>query len=180
MMLLRLLNPQGIAGLAAATILACLLVVAKVDSRHWKKRSAEFEQLYRAEAKAHAESLANFKLATERARAADRANVERVRAAQASISERIEHDYQARLAAARTRAERLRNDAQPAAGPGGGGSAAVSGLPQATGLAAPPPGQDRLPDSERLIATEQAIQLDELIRWVRAQSAVDPNARTSE
>jgi hypothetical protein len=27
-----------------------------------------------------------------------------------------------------------------------------------------------------LTATEQAIQLDELIEWVRAQAKVDPNA----
>ena len=31
-----------------------------------------------------------------------------------------------------------------------------------------------------LIATEQAIQLDELIRWVRAQAAIDPNAAAAE
>jgi hypothetical protein len=33
--------------------------------------------------------------------------------------------------------------------------------------------QDGLPD--RLLATEQAIQLDELIKWVKRQSAIDPN-----
>ena len=29
----------------------------------------------------------------------------------------------------------------------------------------------------RLIATEQAIQLDELIQWVRAQAGLDPNGQ---
>ena len=33
--------------------------------------------------------------------------------------------------------------------------------------------QDRLPDADALTATEQAIQLDELIKWVEAQAAVD-------
>ena len=32
-----------------------------------------------------------------------------------------------------------------------------------------------LPQSDRLIATEQAIQLDELIKWVKAQAVIDPN-----
>ena len=47
------------------------------------------------------------------------------------------------------------------------------------GLAAAPagiaqtPGEDRFSDSDALTATEQAIQLDELIKWVRRQAAVD-------
>jgi hypothetical protein len=38
-----------------------------------------------------------------------------------------------------------------------------------------PPLKTRLPLADRLEATEQAIQLDELIKWVRAQAAVDSN-----
>src|SRR3954447_9642689 len=45
-----------------------------------------------------------------------------------------------------------------------GPSAAPAGAAQATG-------QDRLPEADALTATEQAIQLDELIKWVRAQAA---------
>jgi hypothetical protein len=45
----------------------------------------------------------------------------------------------------------------------------------ASGSADEAPGKDRLPQSDALIATEQAIQLDELIRWVEAQAKVDPN-----
>ena len=180
MTLLRLLNPQGIAGLAAATILALLLIAAKIDARHLGKQSARFEQLYRAEAKAHAETIANFKIATERARAADRANVERVEAAQSSISERITNDFQSRLADARARAERLRGHPQAASDLGAGRSAPMPGLPASPAGPAQGPRQDRLPDPDRLIATEQAIQLDALIKWVRAQAAVDPGNRAGE
>lgn len=49
-------------------------------------------------------------------------------------------------------------------------SAAAAGPAQAAG-------QDRLPPSDALTATEQAIQLDELIKWVGAQAAVDPNEK---
>ena len=195
MMLLRLLNPQGIAGLAAAAILALLLIAARIDARHWKKQAAQFEQLYRAETKAHAETVANYRLAAERARAADRANAERVEAAQSSISERITNDFEARLAdaRARARAQRLRGPTQAATGRGGGRDAPVPGLPAAPSATDQAAGQDRLPgapdevptswgphDPDRLIATEQAIQLDALIRWVRAQAVVDPNDRAGE
>jgi hypothetical protein len=180
MMLLRLLNPQGIAGLAAAAILALLLIAAKIDARHWKKQSAQFEQVYRAEAKAHAATIANFRLAAERARAADRANAGRVRAAQAVINERTDHDYEARLAAARARAGGLRQSAEAGGHSGGRRSASVPGLPAPASGPAQAAREDRLPDPDRLIATEQAIQLDELIKWVRAQAAVDPSGRDSE
>lgn len=180
MTFLRLLNPPGIAGLTAATILALLLIAAKIDARHFRKQSAQFEQLYRAEAKAHAETTANYRIAAERARAADRANARRVEAAQFRINERTSNDFQARLAAARARADRLRDEAQAAAGRGGGRSAPMPVLPASPARAAQTAGQDRLPDAERLIATEQAIQLDELIKWVRAQASVDPNNRTGE
>ena len=180
MTILRLLNPQGIAGLAAATILALLLIAAKIDARHFRKQSAQFEQLYRAETAAHAQTVANYRLAAERARAADRANAERVRAAQASINERTSNDLQARLADARARAERLRRQAQAGGNPGIGGGASVPANAAPAPRAGQAAGQDRLPDSDRLIATEQAIQLDELIKWVRAQAIVEPNAPAGE
>jgi hypothetical protein len=49
-----------------------------------------------------------------------------------------------------------------------GPSAAAGGVAQAAG-------QDRLSAGDALTATEQAIQLDELIKWVKAQTAVDNN-----
>lgn len=180
MTLLRLLNPQGLAGLAAAAVLALLFIAAKIDARHWKRQSAQFEQLYRTETKAHAETVANYKIAVERARAADRVNAERVEAAQSSISERIVNDFEARLADARARAHRLRGSTPAPTDRGGGRSASLPGLPVAAAGAGEAAGQDRLPDPDRLIATEQAIQLDALIRWVRAQASVDPNHRTGE
>lgn len=174
-MILRLLNPQGLAGLAASLILALLLLAAKIDGRHWRKQAAQFEQLYRGEARAHGATVANYRAAADRARAADRANAARVEAAQRSINERTAYDFEIRLAAARVRAGGLRPSAQARADLGLGGAADLSRLsPAARGLAQTA-GEDRLPDPDRLTATEQAIQLDELIKWVRAQSAVAPD-----
>ena len=73
MMYLRLLNIQGIAGLAVAVCLALLLVIQKGDTRHWRKQSGQFEQLYRAEQSAFAGTVANYRAAADAALAADRA-----------------------------------------------------------------------------------------------------------
>jgi len=182
-MILRLLNWQGIAGVAVSIALLGLLVAQAIDARHWHKSSDRFEQLYTNGQLALANTTAAYRAATDTARAEDRANSARIAAEQHTINERTEHDFETRLADARATAARLseRLRASPAAAdPGSGGTAPVPGLsaaprsaPQAAGDNRLP--DDRLPDSAALIATEQAIQLDELIVWVRKQAAVDPN-----
>ena len=173
MMLLRLLNPQGIAGLAAAACLAVLLLLQKAETRHWKKQSASFEQLYRGEQATLTGTVANYRAAADQARAADRANLARVTAQQRAISERTSNDFEARLAAARSIAQRPRGqDTGAPANPGAGRAAALPRLPASSGSAAQAAGEDELPQSDALTATEQAIQLDELIKWVRAQADI--------
>jgi signal transduction histidine kinase len=176
MTILRLLNVQGIAGLAVGAVLGLLLVLQKGETRHWKKQSGQYEQLYKREQAALAGTVANVRAAAEQARAADLANARRVLADQAQINERTSHDLETRLADARARAEQLRIEtARGAAAPGDRGAAPVPGLSVAAGQPAQAPGQDRLPPADALTATEQAIQLDELIKWVRRQHSVDPN-----
>ena len=46
-MILRLLGPQGLAGLAVSLCLTLLLVWQKGETRHWRKQSGQYEQLYR-------------------------------------------------------------------------------------------------------------------------------------
>jgi hypothetical protein len=171
---LRLLNVQGIAGLAVSLALGILLVVQKSETRHWKKSSAQFERLYGEQQSAMATTVANYRAAAEQARAADQANANRVAAEQRSINERTSNDFEARLAAARALAQRLRGEADSAAAnPGARGSTPVPGLPGASGGPAQAAGEDRLSQSDALTATEQAILLDELIKWVKAQAQVD-------
>lgn len=176
MSLLRFLNVQGVAGLAVSLALGILLLIQKAETRHWKQEGARFEQLYRGEQSALAGTVANYRAATDAARAADQANAERVATEQRRINERTAHDYEARLAAARLSAQRLRSETAAAADPGRGASPPVSTLPAPAGGAAGAAGQDRLPQPDALTATQQAIQLDELINWVRRQHSVDPNA----
>lgn len=180
MMLLRLLGPQGIAGLAVSLCLGLLLLLQKGETRHWRKQSGQFEQLYRGEQAAFANTVAGYRAAAEAARAADKANAERAAAEQRAINERISHDFEARLAAARASADRLRRQASAATDSRGRGNAHMPGLPTASGQPAQAAG-DGFPLTTkeldwRLTATEQAIQLDVLINWVRRQATVDPNS----
>jgi hypothetical protein len=176
MTFLRLLNIQGIAGLAVGIALALLLVIQKGETRHWKKESGHFEQLYGQEQAALAGTVADYRAAADQAQASDKANAERVTAEQQAINERTSNDYETRLAAARSLAQRLRGQsAGAAADPRSGAGQAMPSLPIPAGGPHEAAGQDRLPESDRELATDQAIQLDELIKWVRAQGAVEPS-----
>ncbi|MEO6433295.1 MAG: hypothetical protein ABIO29_04880 [Sphingomicrobium sp.] len=179
-MILRFLNLQGILGLAAAAILSSFLGMARIDAGHWKRQSTRFEQLYRGEVASHAETIAAVRAARERAHAEDNANAKRVRDAQTLINQRTADDLETRLADARhrARAQRLRQQPQAPAGDSGRAGPAMPGLPAAPGDPDHSTAQDRFPrpalgDDDALLATEQAIQLDELIQWVRAQAAID-------
>jgi methylthioribose-1-phosphate isomerase len=177
MALIRLLNMQGIAGIAIAAALGILLLIQKAETRHWHKQSSAFEQLYGQERAALSTTVANYRAAAQEAQAADQANAARVAAEQRSINERTSNDFEARLAAARLSAQRLREqNAAAAAAPGGSASAAVPGLSAAAGGPAEAADEDGLPRQDALTATEQAIQLDELIKWVRRQAALNANA----
>ena len=176
MMILRLLGPAGIAGLAVSLCLAFLLVIQKGETRHWKKQAGQFDRLYRGEQAVFAGTVASYRAATEAARVADRVAAARVVAEQGAINERTSYALELRLADARARADRLRTEARTAASnPGVGAAAPVSGVPVAAGRSAQAAGQAELSSDDSLIATEQAIQLDELIKWVKAQAAVEPN-----
>jgi hypothetical protein len=179
-MILRVLNWQGIAGIAVALTLMVMLTVQKLETVHWKKQSEKFEQLYQQEQAAFALTTANYRAAAAQAQLADKANADRVAADQRSINERTQDDFQARLAAARSLAQRLRGEARGTpADPGSGADAAMPGLPAPAGGHAQASNEDGLSQSDQLIATEQAIQLDELIKWVKQQHGVDPNGARS-
>lgn len=159
--------------LVAALVAGLMLALLVQDRNRWKSKAQDYVQLLSAERAAHAATVANYRAAAERARREDAENLARVKASQAAINERTANDYESRIAAARAAASRLRSDAGAGADPSSGGGAAMSGIPASAERADEAAGKNRLPDADRLIATEQAIQLDELIRWVRAQSQID-------
>ena len=131
-----------------------------------------------AEKDAHLQTIANFVQASRLAEARQAANVTRVAGEQATITERIEHDYEKRIAAVRARADalaqRLRSEAP--ADPGLSGGADLPGSGTTSGGLAETAGNFRLPASldlgQRLTCTLQAEQLNSLISWNIAQAAV--------
>jgi hypothetical protein len=162
------------AGAFLFTALALLLLVH--DRNHWKA-SAELRQQQLAQTKAaFDQTAAGYRAAAAQAQAADAANVARVEAEQSAINERTADEYQTRIAAARTDAQRLRDYKTASADPSGSGGTSVPRLPAPASGTAQAANEDRFPDADALTATEQAIQLDELIKWLRQQHALDPNS----
>ena len=170
---------------AAAARLGGVLLVALAltflvhDRNHWKG-TAELRQQQLAQTKAaFDQTVAGYRAAAAQARVADAANAARVKAEQSAINERTEDEFQTRIAAARADARRLRDNQAAAANPRSGRAASMPGLPTPASGIAQAASEDRLSESDRLIATEQAIQLDELIRWVGQQHSITPNQDSS-
>jgi len=162
-------------GLKLAIGFACIALLALLvhDRNRWKAKTGHYAELLAGERAAHAATIANVRVAAAQSREADAANAARVRSEQASINERTEDDFESRISAARAAADRLRAKSQVGTGGRDGGATPMPGLPAAAARPAQGAREDRFSDPDRLTATEQAIQLDELIKWVRAQAAVE-------
>lgn len=108
------------------------------------------------------------------ARAADVVNAQRVKAEQVRITQEVSHAYRDRVAALATRVAGLRKQAGQRGGRAAdvpAASGAATGSDEATG-------GDGFSIELREVATRQAIQLDELQKWVKLQGSVD-NSRGS-
>lgn len=125
--------------------------------QHAHERTTAAATLFAERVRSTAESL--------RARALARARA--VEQRQQVISQEVSHAYEMRIADARRRAAALRLRAgEGRTNPGRGGD----GLPSAAGTTGEPDGSaadSGLSLDERLIATEQAIRLEELQNYVR-------------
>ena len=156
----------------------------------WIKTAGEFERERNAERISHTQTKTRYRIAQFEASRLEQERLADVQTRQQEITDAVEQDYQARLAAARARAEQLRHELRTRSAAGGASrDLAVSGVPDTAGafdgatedpelpaLAAGAAGQ-----LERdLTATEQAIQLDALIDWVEQQAAIDPNQSPSQ
>ncbi|HKY82610.1 MAG TPA: hypothetical protein VJM09_14180 [Sphingobium sp.] len=92
----------AIAAMAIALAFTLLrLEVRTAERDKWQTQAA-------AEKQAHEQTVANYRAASAEAQRQAQANVERVRAEQAQITERTVNDYQARLADVDARYERVR------------------------------------------------------------------------
>lgn len=123
---------------------------------------------------AHAQLQSDVRARTAEAKVVDAANVIRVERDQSSVTQETDRDYQTQLADLRARYDALRVRAGAAkANPGGGGTPPVSRVPGAAGSADGSASEDGLPPEDALIASEQALQLDALQKWVKGQADVE-------
>jgi hypothetical protein len=134
-----------------------------------------------ADRQAYNQTVQNYRAAQQKAEQDDRAKNERTKAHQAQINQERSNEYEARIAAARDRARRLQQDSTPQTPVGSTGGSNLPVVPPPS-IGTSQAACDRLSDGSladaQLCATEQGIQLDELIKWAKAQHSVDPNATT--
>lgn len=163
------LSNRTLAAIAVALglIIAGLLIYAVVVTN--QRDAARAETV--AERNAHAATVANYRRAAEEAARRDAENKARVEAEQRAANERIRHDYEARIAAVREQYDRLLRE-RARAGSGGAGVAPVPPRGAAPARPDAAPGDNGLSLRERLVATETAIRLEELQRWVRETLAI--------
>ena len=166
-------------GPAIAALLILLLLVALLHIRTGQRDAARasLEQA-RADHELFAERV---RAESERAarRFADQAR--RTERAQQTASQEVSRDYQQRISDLSRRLAALQlRPAPDRAHPGGAAGADLPGLPGTAGGFDAAAGACRLPLPDAALATEQAIRLEELQRWVRRQQAGGEGARAPE
>ncbi|WP_129792559.1 hypothetical protein [Sphingosinicella sp. CPCC 101087] len=170
---------RAIAIAVPVVLLAALLWIRtdqRDDARLERDQARAEAALERAERKAFAEKV---RATAEQLRGAAAATALRVERVQDQVTEEVSHAYQIRLAELRERVAALqlleRQSGADRAHPGRGADA-MPGLPGAAGGPDDPAAAPGLPAfglEAAAIATAQAIQLDELQRWIRRQQAID-------
>lgn len=172
------------------------LKVWPISITGWIETAKVREDERDAERKAHAKTKTDYREAQAEAARQEADRLNRVRAQQKEITDAIEQDYRARLADLGARADRLRGQLRsrtdfagsptgepstplrhPAAGTDG--TPGDRRLPSSGGERASSGNFGRSPEEQLerdIVATRQALQLDALIDWVGAQTAIDPNA----
>ncbi|EPR14184.1 hypothetical protein M527_29155 [Sphingobium indicum IP26] len=153
--------------LAANSVLFLVLNSRTADRDQWRDRAT-------AEERAHKQTVANYRAASAEAQRQAQANVARVKADQAAITERTVHDYQARLAAVDARYERVRAALAARTDLRSPDPAPVSITSDATCRAYGGTSCDGLLAKLR-IAERQAWNLINLREWVAQQAAVKAN-----
>jgi hypothetical protein len=170
---------RGCIGIVGILALSVMLAIRTGEAHHWKKQFGIEQQAFATEHAAFTQTVANYRAAALQARIADAANSARVTGKYSVINKDRTDALTSRLADARALDQRLRSNAKGPANLGGGRAAPVSGLSDPGPALTQASGQDGLPHSDALIATEQAIQLDELIKAVHQLERVDVNGQNA-
>lgn len=172
-MIARLFAPVAMKVAAGLQILSLGVIVFLLLAKAGETRRADKWQLRATETQAAFDkTVAEVRRVRAEQKAADEAHARKVEQAQAETSQEVANDYQKRLSELRARYDALRlSKGAPAADPRRAGGENLPGVSTPSrGVDGPaPPG---LSLSDIFTCESQAIQLDELQRWIREQLAI--------
>lgn len=170
------LEEKLIGGGIVVLILAAVFGTLTVERNHWKHSAQKLTVELNQEKALYNQTVEGYRIAAKQAKIADAQNVQRVEAKAAETNKEIKDEYQARIAAAQSvHDSRVRHNKAAAANSSSGSAAKLSGVSNASGGIDDTACKDGLSDDDALIATKQAIQLDELEKWVIRTHSIDVN-----
>ena len=171
----RIFAPIGMKVMGGLQLLSLAFIVFLLLTNAGEARRADkFAAAYRAELAAHDLTRAMIRQKTEEAKAADAAHARTVEQAQTKVTQEVSREYQEQLADLRRRYDALRLRAGASGtDQGRGGSASVSGVPNAPRGSDGAASAEGLSLDERFICSAQAYQLEGLQNWVRGQGKID-------
>lgn len=164
---------------AAQTVRVEGLNIWPIHIEGYKAKLASAQALTRTTQAAFDKTVSDYRHAAELQAARERENLARVQAESTANAKEAENEYQTRIAAARATAARLRAQLESKVNSSSDSDIPVSGVSaSATGTTKESEAGGFSID-ERLTATEQAIQLDALTKWVIRQHniKVNPSAK---
>lgn len=146
------------------------LLILAIGLQTWRLSNAR--EALEDERTAHAQFRSDVEKASAEARRRNAEQVLRIERDQDTITQEVSRDYQDRIAELNRRIAALR--LRPSTGNQGSARNPEAGpVPESPGGADDPAQDSGLSTEERIIATEQAIQLDALQQWIRRQQGVN-------
>lgn len=172
---LSALETKLIGGGIVLALLAAVFGALTVERNHWKHVATERTEEVAKMKAAFDQTVAGYRDAAQKAQAEDAANKLRVELSSQKNNEEIKSEYEARISAARATHDRVRDNQAATTNPSSSSTASVPGVPTTARGTNETSCEVGLPNDDALIATEQAIQLDELQKWVLKEHSIDVN-----
>lgn len=162
-------------GGVAAVILAGYGVLG-LEVHHWKSVASTRQTELNQSISNYKALVANYRAAQTQADLQQQANLNRVKAENAVKDERIANEYQVRIDAVTRELDSLRSQSGSTPGNRGPSKPNVPSVSAAPVAVDPASCRNELLTLDcRATATYQAIQLDELIKWVQQTHQINPN-----
>lgn len=146
------------------------------EVHHWHSSATNLTTELNQQIANNKQLVLDYTTAAKIAKAQDDANLNRVKVEAAQQNERTDNEYQARVNNLNVELARLRSQSRSTSNPGSPPTAPVPGVPTSPVSVDPKSCSNELLTLDcRFIASKQAVQLDELIKWVNSIHSVNVN-----